>query len=103
MLLTGHADIDAVIDAINKGQIYKYIAKPWNESELRDLVKEASALYHDRQAIVLRGEDLQQRMSKAEQEAVKIQALTSSQTALTADETARVFELANAIQRLLQA
>ena len=42
-------------------------------------------------------------MSKAEQEAVKIQALTASQTALTADETARVFELANAIQRLLQA
>ena len=43
MLLTGHADIDAVIDAINKGQIYKYIAKPWNESELRDLVTEGVA------------------------------------------------------------
>ena len=26
MLLTGHADIDAVIDAINKGRIYKYIS-----------------------------------------------------------------------------
>ena len=103
MLLTGHADIDAVIDAINKGQIYKYIAKPWNESELRDLVTEASQLYHDRQAIVLRGEDLQQRMSKAEQEAVKIQSLTADKTALTAEETARVFDLANAIQRLLQA
>ena len=38
MLLTGHADIDAVIDAINKGQIYKYISKPWNEAELKALV-----------------------------------------------------------------
>jgi response regulator RpfG family c-di-GMP phosphodiesterase len=103
MLLTGHADIDAVIDAINKGQIYKYIAKPWNESELRDLVNEASQLYHDRQAIVLRGEDLQQRMSKAEQEAVKIQSLTADKGGLSATETARVFDLANAIQRLLQA
>ena len=64
---------------------------------------EASQLYHDRQAIVLRGEDLQQRMSKAEQEAVKIQSLTAEKSALTAEETARVFDLANAIQRLLQA
>ena len=103
MLLTGHADIDAVIDAINKGQIYKYISKPWNESELRDLVNEASHLYHERQAIVLRGEDLQERMSKAEREAVKIQSLTSGKGALTADETARIFDLANTIQLLLQA
>tara|TARA_B100000780_G_scaffold122129_1_gene85643 strand:- start:13039 stop:13587 length:549 start_codon:yes stop_codon:yes gene_type:complete len=48
MLLTGHADIDAVIDAINKGRIYKYISKPWNEAELRKLVEEASALYKTR-------------------------------------------------------
>ena len=40
MLLTGHADIDAVIDAINKGRIYKYISKR--------LVEEASALYRRR-------------------------------------------------------
>ena len=70
---------------------------------MRDLVTEASQLYHDRQAIVLRGEDLQQRMSEAEQEAVKIQSLTADKSALSAEETARVFELANAIQRLLQA
>jgi|TARA_B110000879_G_C11083434_1_gene475838 response regulator RpfG family c-di-GMP phosphodiesterase len=48
MLLTGHADIDAVIDAINKGRIYKYISKPWNEAELRSLVEEASYLYKQR-------------------------------------------------------
>ena len=66
-------------------------------------MNEASQLYHDRQAIVLRGEDLQQRMSKAEQEAVKIQSLTADKSVLTAEETARVFDLANAIQRLLQA
>lgn len=102
MLLTGHADIDAVIDAINKGQIYKYISKPWNETELRELVQEASGLYHDRQAIVLRGEDLQDRMSKAQQEAVKLQSLTAGKETLDAAETARVAEIASAIQRLLQ-
>ena len=48
MLLTGHADIDAVIDAINKGRIYKYISKPWNELELKRLVEEASEIYRAR-------------------------------------------------------
>ena len=48
MLLTGHADIDAVIDAINKGRIYKYISKPWNEGELKRLVEEAAELYRAR-------------------------------------------------------
>ena len=48
MLLTGHADIDAVIDAINKGRIYKYISKPWNEGELKRLVEEASELHRAR-------------------------------------------------------
>ena len=48
MLLTGHADIDAVIDAINKGRIYKYISKPWNETELKRLVNEASELFQAR-------------------------------------------------------
>jgi FixJ family two-component response regulator len=48
MLLTGHADLDAVIDAINKGQIYKYISKPWNEVQLADLIREAAQLHHQR-------------------------------------------------------
>jgi response regulator RpfG family c-di-GMP phosphodiesterase len=35
ILLTGFADISAVIDAINKGKIYSYVTKPWHEDELR--------------------------------------------------------------------
>ncbi len=35
ILLTGFSDIQAVIDAINKGQIYSYITKPWHEDELK--------------------------------------------------------------------
>jgi response regulator RpfG family c-di-GMP phosphodiesterase len=34
MLLTGYADMGAVIDAVNKGQIFLYMTKPWNEAEL---------------------------------------------------------------------
>jgi two-component system, cell cycle sensor histidine kinase and response regulator CckA len=35
MILTGYSDIDAVITAINRSQIYYYFKKPWNESEVR--------------------------------------------------------------------
>lgn len=40
-LLTGYSDMDAVVDAVNKGKINKYLAKPWNDSELLMLVREA--------------------------------------------------------------
>ncbi|WP_129127399.1 response regulator [Geomonas oryzae] len=35
MILTGYSDIDAVINAINRSQIYYYFKKPWNETEIR--------------------------------------------------------------------
>jgi len=41
LILTGYADIDAVINAINDGQIYRYITKPWNPDELDSIVKQA--------------------------------------------------------------
>lgn len=41
ILLTGYADISAVIDSINKGQVYKYITKPWNEEELKITIENA--------------------------------------------------------------
>lgn len=45
MLLTGYADINAVIDAINKGNIFKYIQKPWDEEQLRQTITEGLELY----------------------------------------------------------
>jgi response regulator RpfG family c-di-GMP phosphodiesterase len=45
MLLTGYADINAVIDAINKGQVYKYFSKPWNDDELRQNIEKAYEVY----------------------------------------------------------
>ncbi|HLA27994.1 MAG TPA: response regulator [Syntrophales bacterium] len=34
ILLTGYADVNAAIDAINKGAVDKYISKPWDDDEL---------------------------------------------------------------------
>jgi len=34
ILLTGYAEIEATIDAINKGHIYRYISKPWEDNDI---------------------------------------------------------------------
>jgi response regulator RpfG family c-di-GMP phosphodiesterase len=33
-LLTGYSDLDAVIQAVNKGEIHRYLTKPWNDDDL---------------------------------------------------------------------
>ncbi|MGE5471278.1 MAG: ATPase, T2SS/T4P/T4SS family [Bacteroidota bacterium] len=35
IMLTGHANTDAVMGAINDGAVYKFILKPWNDDDLR--------------------------------------------------------------------
>ena len=41
MLLTGYADISSTVAAINRGEIHRYIAKPWDDDGLQRLVSEA--------------------------------------------------------------
>lgn len=41
LILTGFTDINNVIDAINKGQVFRYITKPWNPEELDWTINEA--------------------------------------------------------------
>ncbi|MBU0996391.1 MAG: response regulator [Proteobacteria bacterium] len=44
-LLTGFSDMDAVVDAVNKGQIHRYLKKPWDNDELISQVKESLKQY----------------------------------------------------------
>jgi len=48
ILLTGYADMDAVVDAVNKGKIFHYLAKPWDEDELDLTIQSAYAKYLER-------------------------------------------------------
>jgi response regulator RpfG family c-di-GMP phosphodiesterase len=41
ILLTGYADISSTIAAVNKGQIYRYVSKPWDDNELLLTVRQA--------------------------------------------------------------
>lgn len=41
ILLTGYADIASTVDAINKGQIFRYISKPWDDNDMLLIVRHA--------------------------------------------------------------
>jgi signal transduction histidine kinase len=42
LLFTGYADIKAVIEAINRGSVYRYITKPWDAGELQAVIRDAA-------------------------------------------------------------
>jgi class 3 adenylate cyclase len=45
MILTGFSDVEAIIEAINTGRVFRYITKPWDEQELRMTIENARQLY----------------------------------------------------------
>jgi signal transduction histidine kinase len=45
LLFTAYADLNAVIDAINDGNVYRYISKPWETEELKATLRQAYEYY----------------------------------------------------------
>lgn len=71
ILLTGYADINSTIKAINDGQIYRYISKPWDDEELKLVIRQALAFqYSERRRLAL--EKLTRKQNK------ELQALNAS-------------------------
>lgn len=51
ILLTGYTDIEALAEAINEGDIYRYITKPWNEIELNNGIQNAYDVFKTRREL----------------------------------------------------
>jgi response regulator RpfG family c-di-GMP phosphodiesterase len=93
LLLTGHADVASIIEAINRGEIYRYITKPWDDNDILLLVRHAL----ERRAL--------------EREKLRLEALALRQNAelkalnasLEARVEARTAELKTALNALLEA
>jgi len=39
LILTGHADLDMAIDAINRGEVYRFLTKPWDNLDIRIILR----------------------------------------------------------------
>src|SRR5690606_19019616 len=61
ILLTGYADIDTTIKAINDGSVYRYLSKPWHDDEICQVIEQSLAYQY------------------AEQERLRLQQLTHEQ------------------------
>lgn len=45
IILTGFTDVEDLVEAINAGQVYRYLTKPWDPSELKEVVQQAACTY----------------------------------------------------------
>ncbi|MES2761172.1 MAG: hybrid sensor histidine kinase/response regulator [Bacteroidota bacterium] len=59
LLITGQSDIEVVIDAINRGQISKFIQKPWDWEKLSIAIDNCVTLYRSRLELKLKNQELQ--------------------------------------------
>lgn len=46
IILTGYSDVEAIISAINKGRVFRYITKPWDKDELKETIDFALEAYN---------------------------------------------------------
>lgn len=59
ILLTAYADIEAVIAAINRGNIFRYVKKPWVEADILSAIEEANKFYMANSMLAIKNEELQ--------------------------------------------
>ena len=59
MLITAYSDIEAVIDAVNKGCIFRYIKKPWNDEDIKLAIEEANKYYISNSLLAAKNIELQ--------------------------------------------
>jgi FixJ family two-component response regulator len=45
IILSGDTGVETVLDSINRGAVYRFYTKPWNDTELRDNVRLAFREY----------------------------------------------------------
>jgi signal transduction histidine kinase len=64
ILLTGYTDIESVIDAINSGQIYRYLTKPWDPVDLKNTIDKAREKYELRATLRERNQQLQEALEE---------------------------------------
>lgn len=48
MVLSGYTELQSITDAINRGAIYKFLTKPWNDDSLREQIREAFMFYESK-------------------------------------------------------
>ncbi|MCB0700815.1 MAG: hybrid sensor histidine kinase/response regulator [Chitinophagales bacterium] len=59
ILITGYTDIESVINAINRGHVFRYIKKPWTDVDVQSAIDEAHKFYVTTSMLALKNDELQ--------------------------------------------
>jgi signal transduction histidine kinase len=59
ILLTAYTDAESIIHAINKGNIFRYLKKPWTEADVISAIEEANKFYMASSMIAIKNNELQ--------------------------------------------
>jgi two-component system sensor histidine kinase/response regulator len=59
MLITGYTDIESVIDAVNRGHIFRYIKKPWTDTDIRTAIEEGHKFYLTSSLLIAKNTELE--------------------------------------------
>lgn len=90
ILLTGYADMESTIRAINEGEIFSYVSKPWDNEELKVLVKNALARFK----LIRKNEELSGKLvaanTKLTEANAKLEERIAARTAALNKQTARL-------------
>jgi len=59
ILLTAYTDVESIINAINKGNIFRYVKKPWTEADIVSAIDEANKFYMANSMLAVKNDELQ--------------------------------------------
>ncbi len=64
IILTGHADVEHTMKAINAGRVQRYLTKPWKNDELADVVREEIQLAEKERTEIVRLRSVIEKLSE---------------------------------------
>lgn len=72
VLITAYTDVESIIDAINKGNIFRYIKKPWIESDVISAIQESVKYYRASSLLAVKNEELRTAYSELDKFAYSV-------------------------------
>jgi len=72
ILLTAYTDVEAIIDAINRGNIFRYVKKPWTEADIISAIDEANKFYMANSMLSIKNDELQKAYNELDKFAYSI-------------------------------
>lgn len=100
IVLSGYADTAAVVAAINEGQIYKFIPKPWNDDELKVTVAKAIETFNLHQENIKLSKQLRVKNEELEQLNTNLELLVADRTEELVSQNQALVHARNILQNL---